>query len=232
MNLFLSPVLSLTFCLSPQFMVSPQFVVFPLRLSKALDDLLYRTHKTDNTNKLSPTIDEEDPNIPTIFIITPTHKRWTQKADLTRFCQTLMHVKNIKWIVVEDRESKSSLVSNFLKYCKVSSVHLLQKSSSNFTNTIVPKKDDPSKYYLIQKPRGIEQRNMGLQWLREHYNVGKINGVVYFADDDNTYDLRIFEEVSQFYMHMYWYVHVYITSDICVHNDCIHLLIKYVTMYM
>lgn len=50
------------------------------------------------------------------------------------------------------------------------------------------------------KPRGVEQRNEGLRWLREDRRVQPGGdsqlGVVYFADDDNTYSLKIFEEVG------------------------------------
>lgn len=52
------------------------------------------------------------------------------------------------------------------------------------------------------KPRGAEQRNEALRWLREKADADKINelifenAVVYFADDDNTYSLQLFEEVS------------------------------------
>lgn len=42
------------------------------------------------------------------------------------------------------------------------------------------------------KPRGVSNRNRGLQWIR----ANATDGVLYFADDDNTYDLDIFEEVS------------------------------------
>ena len=48
--------------------------------------------------------------------------------------------------------------------------------------------------------RGVEQRNIALQWIREHYKEGDVEGVVYFGDDDNTYDIRLFDEVL--------YVHV------------------------
>lgn len=44
-------------------------------------------------------------------------------------------------------------------------------------------------------PRGVAQRNAALQWLRENLNADKDEGVVYFADDDNSYTLEIFEEV-------------------------------------
>lgn len=66
----------------------------------------------------------------------------------------------------------------------------------NFLNAHSPPQGDPS--WL--KPRGVEQRNEGLRWLREDRRAqpGGDNqqGVVYFADDDNTYSLQIFEEVG------------------------------------
>ena len=43
--------------------------------------------------------------------------------------------------------------------------------------------------------RGVEQRNLGISWLREHRS-NETSGVVYFGDDDNTYDLQLFEEVA------------------------------------
>ena len=67
---------------------------------------------------------KSDINVPHIYMITPTYARWTQKADLTRLCQTLMHVDNLIWIVVEDSNNKTDLVKRFLQKCKVKSVHL------------------------------------------------------------------------------------------------------------
>ena len=52
-------------------------------------------------------------------MITPTYARWTQKADLTRLCQTLMHVPSLHWIVVEDSEGKTDLVKRLLGLCGV-----------------------------------------------------------------------------------------------------------------
>lgn len=48
-----------------------------------------------------------------------------------------------------------------------------------------------------KKPRGVLQRNKALEWLRNElsYDVTTDQGVVYFADDDNSYSLEIFEEV-------------------------------------
>ena len=39
------------------------------------------------------------------------------------------------------------------------------------------------------------QRNAALSWLRENFQAGD-PGVVYFADDDNSYSLRLFEEIA------------------------------------
>ena len=64
------------------------------------------------------------PDVPTIHMIMPTYSRWTQKADLTRLCQTLMHVKNLNWILVEDSDERTGLVTRFLKRCRVKSTHL------------------------------------------------------------------------------------------------------------
>ena len=79
-----------------------------------------RTH----INKESEKAATANTKLPTIFMITPTYARWTQKADLTRLCQTLMHVQNLHWIVVEDSNHKTSLVTNFLHDCAVKSTQL------------------------------------------------------------------------------------------------------------
>lgn len=50
----------------------------------------------------------------------------------------------------------------------------------------------PAKYRKNKvKPRGVSNRNRGLEWIRANAS----DGVLYFADDDNTYDVEIFDEV-------------------------------------
>ena len=120
---------------------------------------------------------------PTIFMISPTHARVTQKSDLTSLCYTIMHVPNLVWIVIEDSDHRSQLVANLLARCKVRSVHL---------NAVTPEYYKHDKW----KPRGVLQRNAGLRWIREHHSTDNCSGVVYFGDDDNSYDLRVFEKVS------------------------------------
>lgn len=124
-----------------------------------------------------------------IYLITPTYSRPTQKADLTRMAQTLMLVPNIVWVVVEDAEDITQLVGRLLLSKDVPFVHLSAKT---------PSSKKPKIYHAYEShARGVEQRNMGLKWIRERAQTSQLirNGVLYFADDDNTYDIQLFEEV-------------------------------------
>ena len=76
---------------------------------------------------------------------------------------------------------------------------LLRRSGLSYAHLSTPTppeyKQQPSQPHWVL-PRGVLQRNAGLAWLRNYLKTSpKAHGVVYFADDDNTYDLRIFEEV-------------------------------------
>lgn len=131
-----------------------------------------------------------DPKLPTIFAITPTYRRFLQKAELTRTAQTLKHVKNLHWIVVEDSHEKTNLVKRLLNHFGIRYTHLNVR-------TPVEMRIGRNKPRWT-KSRGTEQRNLGLEWIRDNMKPNETNGVVYFADDDNTYDLRLFDEVTAF----------------------------------
>ncbi len=123
-------------------------------------------------------------DLKTILAITPTYKRPTQKLDLMSLCHTIMHIPNFLWIVIEDAKEKSDLVSRLLKKCRVNSVHLNAPTS---------------KMTKRARQRGVEQRNTGLDWIRKFckdHCASHCNAVVYFMDDDNKYDLRLFYEVK------------------------------------
>ena len=53
----------------------------------------------------------------------------------------------------------------------------------------------PQRFRRIKgpKPRGVAGRNTALRWIVEN---AEDEGVIYFADDDNAYDLRLFQEVE------------------------------------
>ena len=126
--------------------------------------------------------------MPVIYLITPTNnRRKAQLADLTRLRNTLWLVPKIVWIIVEDSRTKTNKISNFLSYSKIPYVHLTAETPDD----LVIKSKDKS----WAKPRGVLQRNKALTWLRDNKQDIDLNGVVYFADDDNTYDIRLFEEV-------------------------------------
>ena len=132
------------------------------------------------------------PDLPRIYVITPTYTRPVQKAELTRLINTFLHVKALHWIVIEDADSRSVLVENLLRHSGIPHTHLFVKTPPHFKLNFSV---DPS----WQKPRGIEQRNAALQWIRNNLLPDVHKGVVYFADDDNTYDLQLFEEVYKIF---------------------------------
>lgn len=51
-------------------------------------------------------------------------------------------------------------------------------------------------FYRKKKPmpRGVANRRGAIQWIRQR-NI--TNGILYFGDDDNTYDLRLFSEIRE-----------------------------------
>ena len=123
--------------------------------------------------------------LPLIFVITPTYARPEQKAELTRLSQTLLLVPRVHWIVIEDSDSRTPLVSNLLQRFPHPHTQLTALTPPEHKLT----EDDPN----WRKPRGVYQRNAALRWLREQPDA---QGVLYFADDDNTYDVTLFAEVS------------------------------------
>ncbi|XP_073524681.1 galactosylgalactosylxylosylprotein 3-beta-glucuronosyltransferase 1-like [Phyllobates terribilis] len=127
-------------------------------------------------------------DLPVIYVITPTYTRPVQKAELVRLANTFLHVVNLHWIVVEDCPRKTKLVANLLEKAGLNFTHLNIESPHN-------QKVGISRTPEVT-PRGTVQRNLGLRWLRDNLNASNPpEGVVYFADDDNTYSLEVFEEM-------------------------------------
>lgn len=121
--------------------------------------------------------------LPTIYAITPTYSRPVQKAELTRLANTLRQVARLHWILVEDAATRSELVSRFVADAGLPCTHLH-----------VP---TPRRYKRPGLPRATEQRNAALAWLRQRHQhlPAPQPGVLFFADDDNTYSLELFHEV-------------------------------------
>ncbi|XP_069462322.1 galactosylgalactosylxylosylprotein 3-beta-glucuronosyltransferase 2 [Ambystoma mexicanum] len=137
--------------------------------------------------------------LPTIYAITPTYARPAQKAELTRLGNTLRLVPALHWVLVEDAPRRTELVSRFLAGAGLPCTHLH-----------VP---TPRRYKRAGLPRATEQRNAGLAWVRQQHQPRRhqpwgtagapklpptqqsVVGVVYFADDDNTYSVELFQEM-------------------------------------
>uniref|UniRef100_A0A3Q2XUE1 Galactosylgalactosylxylosylprotein 3-beta-glucuronosyltransferase n=1 Tax=Hippocampus comes TaxID=109280 RepID=A0A3Q2XUE1_HIPCM len=148
------------------------------RLRGELHRLQEQTRRLEATKQ-----PRKESSLPTIFVITPTYARLVQKAELTRLSQTFLHVPQLHWIVVEDSQHKTPLVGQLLAKSGLSYTHLHVATAKERKL----QEGDPS--WL--KPRGVEQRNEALRWLREdrkaQTDARGQQGVVYFADDDNTY---------------------------------------------
>lgn len=111
-----------------------------------------------------------------------------------RLSHVIRLVPNVFWVIVEDAEHTSNLVTNLLMRSGLQdrSVQLSAKTPTNFKL----QGKDPN--WL--KPRGVEQRNKALEWVRQHMadNGGRErHSVVYFMDDDNTYSTELFAEISK-----------------------------------
>ncbi|XP_076671441.1 glucuronyltransferase P [Andrena cerasifolii] len=116
-----------------------------------------------------------------LYIITPTYRRPEQIPELTRMSHTLMLVRNVHWLVIEDATVATKQVTA-----------LLARTGLKFEHLTAPM---PEKYKQKKgaKPRGVSNRNRGLQWIRANATTG----VFYFADDDNTYDIALFDEIRK-----------------------------------
>ena len=121
-------------------------------------------------------------SLPTVYMITPTYPRREQVAELTRLGQTLMLAGNIHWIIAEDAGSCSPLVSS-----------LLQRFDLPYTHLVSPQPVMYKKSKIRDNPRGVSSRRAGLHWVLNNTNVG----VIYFGDDDNTYDIRLFQQIAK-----------------------------------
>uniref|UniRef100_A0A1J3HUS1 Glycosyltransferases n=1 Tax=Noccaea caerulescens TaxID=107243 RepID=A0A1J3HUS1_NOCCA len=109
-----------------------------------------------------------------IIVVTPTYNRATQAYYLNRIAQTLRLVEPpVLWIVVEGNAA-SFETSEILRKTGVMYRHLVCKRN---TTSI--------------RDRGVHQRNTAL----EHIELHKLDGIVYFADDDNIYTLELFQSL-------------------------------------
>ncbi|XP_078485647.1 galactosylgalactosylxylosylprotein 3-beta-glucuronosyltransferase 1-like [Ciona intestinalis] len=117
-------------------------------------------------------------DMPIIYGVTSTYKRYLQLPKLTRLSQTLRHIPKFHWILIEDSYEKTETVTK-----------LLQQSGLNYTHLNTKNNIPPTKFI-----KDYNTRRMGLNWIRENVPPTK-DAIVYFIDDDNTYSLKLFHEI-------------------------------------
>jgi len=117
---------------------------------------------------------------PVIFFATPTYGRREQFAELTRLSNTLAHVKDLVWVVIEDDQECSQRVQRLLERSPVD--HWVQMAAP------MPAEHAQERY----PPKGVAGRNAAIDWVVENKDF---EGVLYFGDDDNAYHLRLFDEI-------------------------------------
>lgn len=86
-------------------------------------------------------------------------------------------------------EEDISLVSLHQSLGTRKAIHLIVFTAMSYTHMASPMPIDFRK--RKPPPRGVSNRRAAIQWIRNNVQ----SGVLYFGDDDNTYDLRLFEEI-------------------------------------
>ncbi|XVF36515.1 hypothetical protein REPUB_Repub19eG0064700 [Reevesia pubescens] len=115
-----------------------------------------------------------EPPLKQLIVVTPTFNRGFQAYFLNRLGQVLRLVKPpLVWIVVEEKAA-SFETAEILRKTGVMYRHVV--STRNSSNV---------------KDRGVHQRNAALEHIERH----KLDGLVFFADDDNVYTLELFESL-------------------------------------
>ncbi|XP_072989272.1 probable beta-1,4-xylosyltransferase IRX9H [Typha latifolia] len=113
-----------------------------------------------------------------VIVVTPTYNRAMQAYYLHRLGQTLRLVSPpLMWMVVEMGEA-SAETSEILRRSGVVYRHLVCDGNSSSEQA---------------KDRGVHQRNVAL----DHIEYHRLDGIVYFADDDNIYSLELFDHIRE-----------------------------------
>mgnify|MGYP003302951242 CR=1 FL=1 len=99
----------------------------------------------------------KDSLVPKIYFITPTYTRSEQIGELTRLAQTLLHVKNLHWIIAEDSPKCSKNLQVLLERFGIPYTHLSSPIPEMFKT--LP---------MYKRPRGVSGRRAAIQWILDY----------------------------------------------------------------
>ncbi|KHN87947.1 putative glucuronosyltransferase sqv-8 [Toxocara canis] len=113
---------------------------------------------------------------PLIIVITPTRKSLTRLPDMTRLAQSLMLVRRLAWVVVESGAVIADPIERLLKRSKLPFCYFTEHSNNAH----------------LKDWRWLG-RDSGLKFVIYRFAQFSNRAVVYFADADGAYDIRLFE---------------------------------------
>ncbi|KAK6160924.1 hypothetical protein DH2020_004305 [Rehmannia glutinosa] len=130
-----------------------------------------------------------------LILVTPTYNRAMQAYYLNRLGQVLRLVRPpVLWIVVE-MNAASMETAEILRNMGIMYRHLVCMKNSTDV-----------------KDRGVHQRNTAIEHIERH----RLDGIVYFADDDNIYSLELFESIREISCHSMDMMECRVLSDLGV----------------
>ena len=107
-----------------------------------------------------------------LILITATYERPGRVEYIKRCIETFGKLENTLWILVEDADATSAEVKRLVGASGISHVYL----------SIGPTGDS-----------GHTQKNHALEYIKDR----KLEGIAYVADDDNWYDVKLFDEIRK-----------------------------------
>jgi hypothetical protein len=187
-------------------------LLFGLILGKLFASYLNHRHRQTLTEEITPLAsnlrlsDHDDDHIPpgswlsidkkininssstwdTLWVVTPTFCRPEQDAALTQLAQALLPSSRfVKWLIFDEFEK-----------CEESNVERIRELVQEFGIWVRVERTKKLNRTEVARPKeligkGVMARRAAINYLREI----QAEGVLYFADDDNTYDSDIFRQV-------------------------------------
>jgi len=107
-----------------------------------------------------------------IILVTPTYKNPKRVFFIGECIKVFSNIQNLIWILCEDADGIDNEINEMLSKSGITYKYL----------SFGPTKD-----------KGNEQRNFCYEYIVNN----NINGIIYNADDDNEYDIKLFDEIKK-----------------------------------